>query len=115
MEGRQPRADGCHNNVDDYVAEQPLGRTAVRGWYIDGSDGCGAYLFKAHSIVEEAGSVFDITPVGPGIRRPDFLRHLGPPEEFDTMRANRSSMWYPVPLPTVMEYRSAEIYDWPDL
>lgn len=89
--GWKPEAKFCHRNADHW-ASLKQGRRAVRGWIVDGSDGMGGYLFKAHSVVEEDGKLYDITPAD---RFPDdsprqeparlFLRHHGLTETFDAM------------------------------
>jgi hypothetical protein len=87
----EPKSTLCHPNADHWAGLKQ-GRRAVRGWIVDGSDGMGGHLFKAHSVVEEDGKLFDITPSD---RFPDdppkpeparlFLRHEGEKRAFDDM------------------------------
>jgi hypothetical protein len=84
----RPMPRCCHANVDCWVSGQ-TGRKALRGWLIDGTDGLDGFLVVAHSVVDECGELYDITPrdgspLNPNERR-WFLRHNGTTEEFDAM------------------------------
>jgi hypothetical protein len=93
----KPRPRFCHENVDYWVASQS-GREAVRGWLVDGTDGCDGFLVVAHSVVNEGGDLYDITPLdyAPFESNPRrwFLRHNGMTEEFDAMRKSPSHWVY---------------------
>ena len=93
----------CHENVDRYTEHQPS-RSAVRGWVIDGTDGCEGYLLIAHSVVEENNKLYDITPQDgetPGPPNPRwFIQHPGTKETFDAWarQPKYSSHWVYPPL-----------------
>jgi len=84
----EPKSKVCHANADYWEGVTPSAR-AVRGWLICGNDGVGGYLFGAHSVVEENGELYDITPhdcPSPGPEPPRlFLRHGGDKGPFDDM------------------------------
>jgi hypothetical protein len=91
----------CHENVARYAAGRP-GRSAVPGWLIEATDGNGGYLVAAHSVVEEDGKLFDITPAAAtsvntrgSARR--FIRHDGTAEEFDDMLPEFNQHWVLAP------------------
>ena len=88
----------CHENVDRWCADK-LGRLAVRGWLRGATGGMGSYLLISHSVVEEHGELYDITPedgtpIGPPTPR-WFIRHPGPKETFDSWakQPQFSSRW----------------------
>jgi hypothetical protein len=86
----------CHENVDRYTANQPA-LNAVRGWIIDGTDGNEGYLLVAHSIVEEGGYLYDITPadglpVNPSAPR-RFVEHIGTEKAFSDMLPEFTQHW----------------------
>ena len=61
--GTEPKGNHYHENVEQFVAENPEYR-AVRGWLVSAGDGAGLmHLFAAHSIVTDGSSEFDITPL----------------------------------------------------
>ena len=61
-EGWQPEPNKCHENVDCWVKHHPQS-SAARGWMFWPSVLPGRYEFRAHSVVEEDGGLFDITPM----------------------------------------------------
>ena len=72
----KPSANDCHRNVDWYCAHNPKA-VQVRGWmYFDLLS-----QFVAHSVVEEGGTLLDITPSHASHRYP-FVRHIGNEEDF---------------------------------
>jgi hypothetical protein len=84
----KPESTVCHNNADHWERVTP-GAKAIRGWLICGTDLAGGYSFGAHSVVEENGALYDITPhdcpsPGPEPSRL-FLRHEGDKAVFDVM------------------------------
>lgn len=103
IEDWKPIPKFCHENVDRYTKHQP-GRSAVRGWLIDGTDGCEGYLLVAHSVVKEDDELYDITPqdgAQPGPLKPRrFIQHPGTKETFDAWarEPQYSSHWVYPPL-----------------
>jgi hypothetical protein len=82
------------------IVEQKLFASVI--YATDDLDGYGC-TFITHSVVEEAGRVFDIIPFGPDIHCPDYL---GSPKEFDAMKTNRASV--PYPFVTALGYVSPD-------
>lgn len=75
-----PKPNACHENVDQWVKENPRHR-AIRGWLVTSG-----FIFDRHSLIaDERGEWFDITPIQP--YRPPFLIHLGNEEEFMALPA----------------------------
>jgi hypothetical protein len=103
--GFEPRATYCHDNANDWAARD-ANRKAVRGWYIL-LLGSGSYMFIAHSVIEEAGRLYDITPSDP--RPTKFLTHEGTQDEFDALKIEWSGN--PYPFRTELSNESAEIPD----
>ena len=91
----QPKPSDCHNNVDRWIAHHDC-CTRVRGWLTWGEDGAGSCQFMAHSVVEEGGVLYDITPIDSNTPTPKFLKHLGETEAFDAMQPVWSSVIYPI-------------------
>jgi hypothetical protein len=91
-----PKKNDCHNNVDYWVTHHPQA-TAVRGWLFWGPDTAGRYNMMAHSMLEEAGTLVDITPIDENTPREGlrFLRHPGSEEEFSAMKLPLSQFFYP--------------------
>jgi hypothetical protein len=77
-----PEASKCHENVNHWVSLNPELK-AIRGWMIVSEDESGRCRYEAHSVIEDAGRLYDITlrdqSACDGVR---FLRHSGTPEEF---------------------------------
>lgn len=88
-----PQPNHCHENVDYWVKAHPEAK-AVRGWLIRATDGMGGYNYAAHSVIEEGGELFEITP---GCEGYPFVEHPGTEKEFLTARTGRSEQWYPPP------------------
>ena len=89
-----PQPSQCHENVDYWIA----GRhncTRVRGWLTWGEDELGSCLFIAHSVVDDNGILYDITPIDPNTSPLMFLKHIGTVEAFDAMQPQFSSATYP--------------------
>jgi hypothetical protein len=84
----EPKSTFCHPNADHWESLEP-DRKAVRGWLICGTDLAGGYTFGAHSVVEENGELYDITPHDCPSASPEpprlFLRHAGEKRAFDDM------------------------------
>jgi hypothetical protein len=82
-DGSAPQRNKCHENVAQFVSENP-GHKAIRGWIcID------KWIRDAHSIVEgPAGERFDITPFEPECCRSatSFAEHIGDEETFQQER-----------------------------
>lgn len=91
-----PKKNDCHNNVDYWVAHHPQTK-AVRGWVFWGPGADGRFNIMAHSVVDEYGTLVDITPIDENTPREGlrFLRHLGSAEEFEAMKAPFSQFFYP--------------------
>ena len=90
----QPEPSDCHRNADRWVgANNP--RERIRGWLTWGIDGLGSCMFVAHSVIEEAGVLYDITPIDANTPSPKFLRHEGTAEIFDAMQPEWSWTIYP--------------------
>ncbi len=98
-----PERARCHDNVDNYV-KLKLHCTAIRGWMIISEDADGQCLYEAHSVVEDAGKLYDITLKDQaecdGIR---FLRHHGPPEVFWAIERCHKQILYPCLTPDEQE------------
>lgn len=90
----QPKPSDCHNNVD-YWTTRHVGCTRVRGWLTWGEDESGSCHFIAHSVVEQDGALYDITPIDPNTPPPRFVKHLGETEVFDAMQPAWSWTIYP--------------------
>jgi hypothetical protein len=94
-EGGRKKND-CHNNVDYWVTNHP-GVSAVRGWLFSGPGEDGRYNIMAHSVVDEADALVDITPIDESTPREGlrFLQHDGSEEEFNAMKVPFSQIFYP--------------------
>jgi hypothetical protein len=96
-DGWSPVTAGCHENVNHWVSLNPELK-AVCGWMIVSEDESGQCRYEAHSVIEDAGRLYDITlrdqSACDGIR---FLRHNGTAEEFSAvLQCNcRSHFIYP--------------------
>jgi hypothetical protein len=104
----EPAQSYCHKNVDSWV-EGNANLRAVRGWLTGGDDN-GTYTFIAHSVVEDRGNLFDITPLAPGSPSMKFLIDHGSKEAFDAMQPAWHLVTYP--FATELSNESAEIEDW---
>jgi hypothetical protein len=95
--GWEPKPTECHQNVDYWVAQpQNQHLKAVRGWYIAAtSDSSGStLLLVAHSLVDDGGTLYDITPIdSPSLK---FLRHRGTTADFGAMQPAWSWTWWPI-------------------
>lgn len=91
----KPAPNKCHDNVDYWVRHHP-GCRAVRGWIFWPAGGEGRNRFLAHSMVEDEGDLFDITPMDRNARESLlFLRHFGSDAEFDPMKTDCAHVLYP--------------------
>lgn len=98
----KPERSRCHPNVDYWVSLHP-DLNPVRGWMISSEDGDGRCLFVAHSVVGDAGELYDITLSGQEeCNLNPFLRHLGTEEEFKVIRERHPQIVYPEPTPDDM-------------
>lgn len=91
IENWKPEPQWCHWNVDLWVAGE-AGSKAVRGWllfdYVASSGGLLRFVvFQAHSVVEENGTLVDITPSAASRRYP-FIRHPGSEDDFQELVAD---------------------------
>jgi hypothetical protein len=91
----EPKSKCCHHNARHWESREP-GRKAVCGWLICGTDLAGGYTFGAHSVVEENGELYDITPHDCASANPEpprlFLRHEGEKRVFDAMLPEYNSV-----------------------
>ncbi len=98
-----PKPNCCHENVNHYVKLNPH-CTAIRGWMIMSEDADGQCLYAAHSVVEDAGKLYDITLKDQaecdGIR---FLRHPGQKEVFWAIERCHKQILYPCSTPNEQE------------
>jgi hypothetical protein len=92
----KPEQSQCHRNVD-FWTEQDSARLAIRGWLTWGANQAGRCKFMAHSVVEEDGELYDITPIDANTPREGlaFLRHIGTSEEFDILKEYHTDTTYP--------------------
>jgi hypothetical protein len=92
----QPELNKCHDNVDFWVKHHG-NVLAVRGWIFWLPDETGRCSFKAHSIVQENGTLVDITPIDRNTPREGlyFLTHPGTEAEFQSMRVACADVLYP--------------------
>jgi hypothetical protein len=106
LDGGEPKLNSCHDNVNCWFKSNPETR-AVRGWLFWAQPNeAGQYIFMAHSVVEENGELFDITPIGEKEREGlVFLRHPGTEEDFSAMKTQCSQVLYP-PLTEAEWYAS---------
>ena len=81
---------------------------AVRGWLFWGPGVDGRYNIMAHSVVDEAGVLVDITPIDENTPREGlrFLRHVGTEEEFNVLKEPFSQFFYP--FMSVEEWRESQ-------
>ena len=86
----QPRLAERHANTDKWVAQNPTLK-AVREWLRWGEDEHGTCLLIAHSVIDDGGKLFDITPIHPNTPRPKFLIDHGTKEAFDAAQPKWSS------------------------
>jgi hypothetical protein len=106
-DGWEPKLGDCHRNVDFWVTQHPETK-AVRGWLFWPTDETGRYRYMAHSVLDENGTLVDITPVDSrdGLL---FLKHLGTEEDFSAMKIPCAQVWYP-PL-TYAEWQESQIVE----
>jgi hypothetical protein len=92
----EPKKNDCHNNVDYWIMHHREA-SAVRGWLFWGPGEDGRYNIMAHSVVDEAGVLVDITPIGENTSRQAlrFLRHGGTEDAFTAMKLSCSQVFYP--------------------
>ena len=81
----KPSEHECHRNVDWWVFNH-AGCKAVRGWMFFDFHRTSmgllpAVRFTAHSVVEDSGGLYDITPSRASQRYP-FIKHEGTEEDF---------------------------------
>jgi hypothetical protein len=64
---------------------------------IEATDGNEGYLLAAHSVVEEDGKLFDITPAGATSANPNaprrFVKHSGTAKAFNDMLPEFNQHW----------------------
>lgn len=99
-DGSAPERNKCHENVDRFVAENPVYK-AVRGW-----TSINDWIRDAHSIVEgPSGERFDITPFEPESCRSAtrFAEHMGDEESFQGERAYQGQFYCTCPRRPEME------------
>jgi hypothetical protein len=110
LEDWQPELNKCHDNVDFWI-EHHGNDLAVRGWIFWLPDETGRCTFRAHSIVQENGTLVDITPIDSNTPRDGllFLRHLGTEEDFEPMKTVCSEVLYP-PM-TMEELQASHLVD----
>lgn len=90
-DGLAPQAAKCHENVDRWTREHPED-ACVHGWIIE-TDQEGSTLFVAHSVVRLGdGTLADITLD----RFHLFLPHTGSEQDFDYLRVNHASQFWPI-------------------
>ena len=108
LNGWEPKMNDCHANVDYWIQHHPETK-AVRGWLFWELDEVGQCLFMTHSVVEENGSLVDITPIDQNTPCDGllFLQHVGTEEEFLVMRIPCSQVLYP-PI-AVDEWRESQL------
>jgi hypothetical protein len=90
----EPSLAECHKNAGYWAALHPY-LQVVRGWFVEGPYDFGSYRLIAHSVLDDGGRLFDITPIDPNSARPKFLRHIGTTEVFDAMQPRWSWLFYP--------------------
>ncbi len=95
LNGWEAKLNDCHANVDYWIQHHPETK-AVRGWLFWEPDEVGQCHFMAHSVLDESGSLVDITPIDRNTPRYGllFLGHLGT-EEFSRTRIICSQVLYP--------------------
>lgn len=106
----RPKQHECHQNAD-YVHRHFPQLSSVRGWLISSENEFGQCLLDAHSAIEDAGTLYDITLADQnaceGIR---FIRHLGTDKEFFAVARHWVQRVYPPSQPEAMD-GSGEIED----
>jgi len=102
----KPQKNDCHRNVDRWVQAHPESR-AVRGW-VFWKPTEGRYTFMAHSVIETAGKLQDITPIDEQTPREKllFIEYKGNEADFLGVKDVCSRVDYP-PL-TMDEWRQAQ-------
>lgn len=94
--GWSPEQSNCHKNVTHWVRLNPHLK-AVRGWTIPSGAVSGRIRYEAHSVVEDAGKLYDITL--PNQSECDvlrFLRHLRADEEFWNIEERFKGLLFPL-------------------
>jgi hypothetical protein len=104
----QPKQSDCYHNADRWVGGNNA-RQRIRGWLTWGIDGLGSCMFVAHSVIGEAGTLYDITPIDANTPSPRFLGHEGTAEIFDAMQPEWS--WTIYPFITQLSNEPAEFVD----
>jgi hypothetical protein len=96
LEGWQPELNKCHDNVD-YWRKHHAESCAARGWIFWPPDETGRCKFMAHSVVQENGTLVDITPIDRNTPRESlrFLSHPGTEAEFQSMKVVCAEALYP--------------------
>jgi hypothetical protein len=79
---------------------------------MEGPNKLESYRVIAHSVLDDAGRLFDITEIDSADTRPKFLRHVGTEDEFNAMKSGRAWLYYP-PLPANFDPVSDE-FDGPE-
>lgn len=95
IEDWQPKPSNCHKNVDYWVNSRK-NCLRVRGWLTSGGPDHGSCQFIAHSVVEDNGVLYDITPIGSNTSPLNFLRHVGDANAFDSIQPTWSWTTYPI-------------------
>lgn len=108
VEKWQPESAQCHKNVDFWIARHG-NCTRVPGWLTWGNDEYGSCHLVAHSVVDDDGVLYDITPIDPNTPPPLFLRHIGGEAAFDAMQPEWS--WTTYPIIFALSGESAELED----
>jgi len=106
--GWEPKLNECHANVDHWTQHHPETK-ALRGWLFWEPDEAGRCHFMAHSVLDDSGSLVDITPIDRSTPRDAllFLEHLGAEDDFLRMRIACSQVLYP-PI-TVDEWQESHL------
>jgi hypothetical protein len=96
LDGCEPAPNKCHENVDHWVKHRQDSK-AVRGWIFWPPDENRRCRFMAHSVVEEEGELFDITPIDRNTPSETllFFRHSGTEAEFEPMKTACAEVVYP--------------------
>ena len=91
----KPASSKGHENVDFWSGNHPS-TIAVRGWLFWRLE-AGRFNFVSHSVIEENGTLIDITPIGGNMLHKHllFLQHLGSDEEFEAIKKCHSCLVFP--------------------
>ena len=97
IDGSIPERGDCHENVKSLIRSNPRLKV-VHGWMIVSEDESGSCLLDAHSVIEDAGELYDITLPDQSACDPiRFIRHIGTEEEFWTVESVCFQTVYPFP------------------